>query len=75
MITLNMDVRTAAAVRQVLFREQDIYTHDPTCTPPRIVEIRNAINDLDEQIEDELTKAAREITALESEAPDYGVGK
>tara|TARA_Y100001968_G_scaffold330320_1_gene381885 strand:- start:2152 stop:2379 length:228 start_codon:yes stop_codon:yes gene_type:complete len=75
MITLNMDVRTAAAVRQVLFREQDIYTHDPTCTPPRIVEIRNVINDLDEQIEDELTKAAREIAGLESEAPDYGVGK
>ena len=41
MITLNMDVRTAAAVRQVLFKEQDIYTNDPTCTPTRIVEIRN----------------------------------
>ena len=75
MITLNMDVRSAAAIRQVLFKEQDIYTHDPTCTPPRIVEIRNVIADMDEQIEEELTAAAKAITELESEAPDYGVGK
>ena len=54
MISLNMDVRTAAAVRHVLFKEQERYTYNPTCLPPRIIEIRNVINDLDEQIEEEL---------------------
>ena len=54
MITLNLDVRTAAAVRQALFDEQKQYTYDPKCVPPRIVEIRNVIVDLDEQIEEEL---------------------
>ena len=54
MITINLDVRSAAAVRQALFREQDGCTFDSTCVPPRIVEIRNVINDLDEQIEEEL---------------------
>ena len=51
MITISMDVRSAAAVRQALFDEQKRYTYDPKCVPPRIVEIRNVINDLDEQIE------------------------
>lgn len=54
MITLNLDIKTAAAIRHILFQEQKIYTYDPTCVPPRIVEIRNLINDLDEQIEEEL---------------------
>ena len=54
MITINMDARTAAAVRQALFDEQKRYTYDPKCVPPRIVEIRNVIVDLDEQIEEEL---------------------
>ena len=53
MISLNMDVRTAAAVRHVLFKEQERYTYNPTCLPPRIIEIRHVINDLDEQIEQE----------------------
>ena len=54
MITLNVDIRTAAAIRQALFREQSDYTYDSTCVPARITEIRNVINDLDEQIEEEL---------------------
>tara|TARA_Y100000401_G_C8314771_1_gene221806 strand:+ start:50 stop:235 length:186 start_codon:yes stop_codon:yes gene_type:complete len=54
MITLNLDVKSAAAIRQVLFDEQKIYTYDPKCVPVRIVEIRNVIVDLDEQIEEEL---------------------
>tara|TARA_B100000900_G_scaffold380388_1_gene366060 strand:+ start:545 stop:730 length:186 start_codon:yes stop_codon:yes gene_type:complete len=53
-ITLNLDIKTAAAIRHVLFQEQKIYTYDQTCVPPRIIEIRNLINDLDEQIEEEL---------------------
>ena len=75
MITLNMDVRTAAAVRECLFGDTKIYTYDPKCTPTRVTELRNVIVDLDEQIEEELTAAAKAITELESEAPDYGVGK
>ena len=54
MITLNLDVRSAAAIRQVLFDEQKIYTYDPASVPSRINEIRNVINELDEQIEKEL---------------------
>ena len=38
-----MDVRSAAAVRQVLFESQKDYTYDPTCTPERIVDIPNVI--------------------------------
>ena len=51
MITLNLDVKSAAAVRHVLFQEQKIYTYDPTCVPSRINKIRNVIKELDEQIE------------------------
>ena len=29
MITLNLDVKSAVAIRQVLFDEQKIYTYDP----------------------------------------------
>ena len=54
MISLNLDVRSAAAIRQVLFDEQKIYTYDPASVPLRINEIRNVINELDEQIEKEL---------------------
>ena len=76
MIKLEFDVRTAAAIRQVLYREQDLYTYDPTCVPERIVDIRKVIGTLDTQIESELEEAAKEIQKLETEsAPDYGVGK
>ena len=53
MINLSLDVKSAAAIRQVLFDEQKIYTYDPVSVPPRVIEIRNVINDLDEQIEKE----------------------
>ena len=62
MITIEMDVRTAAAVRQVLYAEQKIYTQDPTCTPPRITDIRGVIYDIDNGIAQELKED------LESEA-------
>jgi len=55
-ISINMDVRTAAAVRESLFQDTKLYTYDPTCVPPRVVELRNVIVDIDEQIEDELKK-------------------
>lgn len=55
-VTIKMNARQAAAVRQALFREQDGYTYDPTCCPQRIIEIRNTIQSLDEQIEKELAE-------------------
>ena len=62
MITLNLDVRAAIAIRQALFREQDGYTYDPTCVPARIVELRNVIVDLDEQIEEQLKEELKNET-------------
>ena len=49
-ITIKMDARQAAAVRQVLFESQKGYTYDPTCVPPRVVDIRDVIRDLDDNI-------------------------
>ena len=49
-ITIKLDVRTAAAVRQLLFEHQKGYTYDETSVPPRISDIRNVIVDLDEKI-------------------------
>jgi hypothetical protein len=49
-VTIKMDLRSAAAVRQVLFDSQEGYTYDQTSVPPRILEIRNVIYDLDDKI-------------------------
>jgi hypothetical protein len=49
-VTLNFDVRTAAAVRQVLFDAQKGYTYDEVSIPPRVVDIRLAIVQLDKEI-------------------------
>jgi hypothetical protein len=54
MIKIELDVRSAAAVRCALFREQDGYTLDLTCCPQRIVDIRDIIVNIDNQIEEEL---------------------
>tara|TARA_B100001057_G_scaffold447120_1_gene486346 strand:- start:624 stop:830 length:207 start_codon:yes stop_codon:yes gene_type:complete len=61
-IKLNMDVRTAAAVRESLFRDTKIYTYDPSCCPPRVVELRTVIVDLDEQIEELLKSHVEDDT-------------
>ena len=45
-----MDVRSAAAVRQLLFEHQKDYTYDETSVPPRISDIRSVIRDLDDKI-------------------------
>jgi len=47
-VTLKMDVRTAAAVRQVLFEAQRGYSLEHT--PERIVDLRSVIQDLDDNI-------------------------
>ena len=47
-VTVKLDVRAAAAVRQVLFEAQRGYGLEHT--PERIVDIRSVIQDLDESI-------------------------
>jgi len=49
-VSVKMDVRAAAAVRQVLFDAQKGYTYNELSVPPRVVDIRNVIADLDEKI-------------------------
>ena len=49
-VTIKMDVRSAAAVRQLLFEHQRGYTYDENSVPPRITDIRSVILDLDEKI-------------------------
>ena len=49
-VKLKMDVRSAAAVRQLLFEHQKGYTYNEDSVPPRVVDIRSAIMDLDEKI-------------------------
>jgi len=49
-VTVKMDARTAAAVRQVLFDAQKGYTTDINTTPTHIFEIREVIADLDDAI-------------------------
>jgi len=48
-VTVKMDARAAAAVRQVLFDAQKGYSTDSTC-PERVFEIREVITDLDDAI-------------------------
>ena len=49
-VTLNLDVRSAAAIRQVLFDAQKGYTYNETSVPPRVIDIRQVIVDIDNQI-------------------------
>lgn len=49
-VTIKMDARTAAAVRQVLFDSQKGYTYDEVSIPPRISDIRGVIQQLDDSI-------------------------
>ncbi len=49
-ITIKMDIRSASAVRQILFEAQRGYTYNPECVPPRISDIRSVILDIDDKI-------------------------
>lgn len=49
-VNLELDVRSAAAIRQVLFDAQKGYTNNIDTTPTRIFEIREVIADLDDAI-------------------------
>ena len=50
-VTLKLNARSAAAVRQVLFDSQKGYTYDELSVPPRVTDIRNVIQQLDDSIE------------------------
>jgi hypothetical protein len=49
-VTVKMDTRSAAAVRQVLFEAQRGYTYDEVSVPPRIVDIRSVIQSIDDNL-------------------------
>jgi len=49
-VTVKMDARAAAAVRQVLFDAQKGYTYDEVNVPPRISDIRAVVQQLDDSI-------------------------
>jgi hypothetical protein len=49
-VTIKMDARSAAAVRQVLFESQVGYTYDEGSVPPRISDIRTVIQDIDDNL-------------------------
>jgi hypothetical protein len=49
-VTIKMDARCAAAVRQVLFDSQKGYTYDEVSVPPRVSDIRSVIQDIDDNI-------------------------
>ena len=49
-VTIKMDARSAAAVRQVLFDSQKGYTYDEVSVPPRISDIRSVIQSIDDNI-------------------------
>jgi hypothetical protein len=55
-VSIELDVRSAAAVRQVLFEAQKGYTYDINSVPPRIFEIREVIADFDDIIGSVLEK-------------------
>jgi hypothetical protein len=50
LVTIKMNARTAAAVRQVLFDAQKGYTYNEASVPPRVTNIRGVIQDLDDTI-------------------------
>jgi hypothetical protein len=49
-VTIKMDARQAAAVRQILFEAQKGYTYDEVSVPPRIADVRSVIQTLDDNI-------------------------
>ena len=49
-VTLKLDARAAAAVRQVLFEAQRGYTYDEVSVPPRVADIRSVIQSIDDNL-------------------------
>lgn len=51
-VTLEMSVYQAAAIRESLFQDTKGYTYDVTCVPERVVQIREGIVSIDNQLEE-----------------------
>ena len=51
-VKVEMSVFQAAAVRESLFADTKVYTYDPKSTPQRVIEIRDVIIDIDDQLEE-----------------------
>ena len=49
-VSIKVDVRAAAEVRQVLFDAQRGYTYDEVSVPPRIADIRSVVQQIDDSI-------------------------
>ena len=49
-VSIKVDVRAAAAIRQVLFEAQKGYTYDEVSVPPRIADIRLVVQQIDDSI-------------------------
>jgi len=49
-VSIKVDVRAAAAIRQVLFEAQKGYTYDEVSVPPRIADIRSVVQQIDDSI-------------------------
>ena len=49
-VSIKLDVRAAAAIRQVLFDAQQGYTYDEVSVPPRIADIRSVVQQIDDSI-------------------------
>ena len=49
-VTIKVDARAAAAVRQVLFDAQRGYTYDEVSVPARIADIRSVVQQIDDSI-------------------------
>ena len=50
LVSIKMDARQAAAVRQALFEATKGFTYDPICVPARVLDIREVIRDLDDNL-------------------------
>ena len=59
-VNLKLSVTAGAALHGMIASEEKLYTTDPKCTPPRIVELRKIMDDIDNQLE----------TILNNETPD-----
>jgi hypothetical protein len=51
-VTLELSVYQAAVVRQSLFTDTKGYTYDPKCISERVSQIREAIVQIDNQLEE-----------------------
>ena len=61
MIKLELELQNAASIRHVPFKEQERYTYDEKSCPQRIVDIREVIVNLDNQIDEELRNETTDV--------------